>query len=46
MFMTATIATIVSSTPTHEGSWWMPTTGNVNACTYTPNHVGIAAAST
>ena len=36
MFITATIPTIVSGTPNHAGSAWMPTIGNVNCCTQTP----------
>ena len=42
MFMIATIQRTVSGTPTHSGSWWMPTTGNVKRCTQTPKIVGIA----
>jgi len=45
MFMIATIQTTVSGTPTHSGSWWMPTIGNVNRCTQIPKPVGIAPAT-
>ena len=46
MFISATIPMIVSGTPNHAGKAWMPTIGNVNCCTQTPNVVGIAAART
>ena len=46
MFITATIPTIVSATPTGFGRSCTPTTGNVNRCTHTPNQPAIAAAAT
>ncbi len=45
MFMIATIHTMVSEMPTHAGSWWIPSTGNVNRCTQIPNPAGMAAAA-
>ena len=46
MFITATIQTIVSGTPSQAGRSTAPRNGNVKWSIHTPNAVGIAAATT
>ena len=41
MFMTATIPITVTGTPTQDGTWCTPISGNVKRCTQTPNPAGM-----